>query len=272
MAIGGKILRDILAHPTSTSLMGGSENSVSTEPQAGGSNVTGVDVVVAPTTELFKWAVPKGWAALRAWLRGKRLLIIGQARAGKTTFRKYLQWGLFDDEHDSVVTPELEASERFSIDVGRNASLQWFISTAIDSPGQVGPVEHANVAYEQNPDVIIIVLDLTTPLDGEPDRASGAWLQTFCRRFEVKWRVNNKRKRNRLTSLMVLTSKFDKVPAADSETRKMRYREILNNELREGRGKMRGDIKIVECVMVRTMHQRKFLDRAIAELAQDVRQ
>lgn len=36
---------------------------------------------------------PGGLALFKSWLKGKEVMIVGQARAGKTTFIDYLQYG-----------------------------------------------------------------------------------------------------------------------------------------------------------------------------------
>lgn len=42
---------------------------------------------------------PGGIALFKSWLKGKEIMIVGQARAGKTTFVDYLQYGLFEIAH-----------------------------------------------------------------------------------------------------------------------------------------------------------------------------
>src|SRR5260221_5989464 len=160
--------------------------------------------------EIVVKGAPRGFALARSWWLGKEILIIGQARAGKTTFREYLQYGFFEDARENEETPDVEPTGRFDLAIGRDFALKLIVSSAVDSPGQVGPVAHANLAFQRNAHALIILLDLTTPLQREPDRASAAWLSRFCRRYDALWRANRSRK-NRVRSIVVVMSKADRV-------------------------------------------------------------
>lgn len=237
--------------------------------------MTGAELA-GPVAEEIIRLLPKGFALLRSWWAGKEILIVGQARAGKTTFREYLQYGLFDDEKPTDETSEIEPTGRFDVGIGQRGALKLSVRSAIDSPGQAGAVAHANLAFEQNPHALLIVLDLTAPLDGQPDRASGAWLKRFCKRYEAKWRVDRKRK-NHLKVAVVIMSKADKIDAADAEARRNiieahrnAYREILEAELREARGRMLQEIAVIPCSMVTNTSGTKLMDGVIAHLAKAV--
>ncbi len=217
----------------------------------------GVDVIVR--------VVPKGFEWIKSWWLGKEFLIVGQARAGKTTFREYFQYGLFEDIKDTPETADIESSERFDVGIGRNSALQLIISSAVDIPGQVGAVAHANLVFDRNPHALIIVLDLTTPLQGKPDRASAAWLTRFCKRLEVKWRVNRKRS-NRLKSIILVMNKADKVQSQTIDARKQVYLKIIEAELQDARGRVE-DIPIMPCCIVSNPEGTKMVDAVISQLA-----
>jgi GTPase SAR1 family protein len=228
--------------------------------------MTGAEPFLGPAVEIGLWAVPKGFALVRSWWAGKEILVIGQARAGKTTFRDYLQYGLFEDAKDTAETPDIEPTDRFDVGIGRDAALKLIVSTAVDCPGQVGAVEHANLAFERNPHALIIVLDLTTPLLGEPDRASASWLTRFCKRYEAMWRVNRKR-RNRIKSIIVVMNKVDRMDQATVENHKQEYRRIVDTELRDARGTMIAEIAVLPCSVVTNPQEKKLVDGVIAHLA-----
>jgi hypothetical protein len=135
---------------------------------------------------LMERHVPHGLALFRAWWRGKTILIVGQQRAGKTTFVDYLRYGVFGDEKDTEKTLEVERSPRFTVTLGRDKALELSVRTVVDVPGQVGPIEHANLAFQERPHAIILFTDLTAPFTGPEEKASSAWLTAFCKRLEAK--------------------------------------------------------------------------------------
>jgi GTPase SAR1 family protein len=233
--------------------------------------MTGVEAAAAGAAfkagvDLIFRAAPKGFAFVKSWWIGKEILIIGQARAGKTTFREYLQYDIFEDVKDTIETPDIEPSARFNLELGKNSSLGLIISTAVDIPGQVGAVAHANLAFERNPHALLIVLDLTTPLQGEPDRASAAWLMRFCRRYEARWRSNRRRK-NRIKSVIIVMNKADKMDEQIIANKKQEYQNIINTELRDARGSMIQEIAIMPCSVVTNPRGKMLVDSVIRQLA-----
>jgi GTPase SAR1 family protein len=232
--------------------------------------VTGGEVGTAiKAAEVIGRAVPKGYELVKSWWTAKEFLVVGQARAGKTTFCDYLRLGFFDDAKRTEETPEIERSGRFNIELGRDKALKLVVSNAVDIPGQVGAVEHANLAFERNPHAIIVVLDLTTPLSGEPDRASGDWLRRFCRRLEVKWRVNGKRK-NKLQAMLVVMNKRDASNSEKAAQAEALFREILVAELRDARGKIDEEIPVLSAIMVTNADGTKMVDAVIRQLARSL--
>lgn len=215
---------------------------------------------------MMERAVPGGIALLKSWFKGKEIMVVGQARAGKTTFIDYLQYGLFEDEKETGKTLDVTSSARFNVKMGRDAALELMISAVVDVPGQVGPVEHAKLVFEKRPQAVIIFTDLTRPLKGDAERASSIWVQEFCRTLESRWRANKKRK-NRIKSIILVMNKSDKVDEKKLASSKQSYRKILDAELRDARGRMLDDIAIMPCVLVTNPDGTKAADSIIAHLA-----
>jgi GTPase SAR1 family protein len=217
--------------------------------------MSGAEAFVGPgakiATDLIVRAVPWGFALIRAWWVGKEILFVGQARAGKSTIRDYLLYRIFDDIKPTDETPGVDPSGRREIIAGDNHTLKLDVSTAVDVAGQVGATRHAQLAFERNPHVLLVVLDMTTPLDGEPDRASATWLTRFCRNYEALWRVN-RGKRSRLFSMIIIMNKAEEISDDELKTRRNKYNEIVLAELRDALGRMLAPIAIMPCTAVRT--------------------
>jgi GTPase SAR1 family protein len=233
--------------------------------------VTGAEIgTVLKTAEVVTRAVPKGYELIKYWWTAKEFLVVGQARAGKTTFIDYLKLGIFADARRTEETPEVERTGRFNIKLGREGILKLNVSNALDIPGQVGAVEHANLAFDRNPHAIIVILDLTTPLRGEPDRASGDWLRRFCKRLEAQWRVN-RRRRNKLAAMIVVMNKQDASTPAAASAAEAEYRKILDEELRDARGRISREIPIMPSIAVNTSYGTELIDAVIRQLAQSLK-
>lgn len=213
---------------------------------------------------------PTGIAFIRSLFKGKKVLIVGQQRAGKTTFLDYLQYGLFEDEKETAKTFDITRSaRRFDVKLGRDASLELSVSAAIDVPGQRGPAAHADLVLEYNPHALIVVLDLTQPLRGKTENASANWLTEFCRRLEKQSRIKG-HKQKRLNYVSVLLSKRDKVLEKKAESVQKEMSKILTTEFREARGKMENEIIIIPCSLVTNPEGTKSVYSAIAHLAKSL--
>ena len=205
--------------------------------------------------------IPKGFKYIKSLLTGKTIIIVGQERAGKTTFLDYFQYGFFEDEKDTEKTWDIAPTARFDVKLGRNEILEISVKTVIDVPGQIGANFQAKEIYRQKPHAILVFMDINRPL-----KDSSEWLTEFCRRLETYWRTN-KRAGNRVKSIVLVLNKTDKTDAKTIESRKKAFKKILDAELKEARGGMTGEISVVPTVMVNNAEGTKSADGLIAHLA-----
>ena len=204
---------------------------------------------------------PKGFKYIKSLLTGKTIIIVGQERAGKTTFLEYFQYGFFEDEKHTEKTYDITPSARFDVKLGRNEILEISVKTVIDVPGQIGAVFQAKEIYAQKPHAILVFMDINRPL-----KPAGEWLTEFCKRLETYWRAN-KHKSNRVKSIILVLNKTDKTNAKTVESRKKAFQKILDAELRDARGTMTGEILVVPTVMVNNAEGTKSADGLINHLA-----
>jgi GTPase SAR1 family protein len=233
-----------------------------TGAEVGGATLLKVGLAVVQRT------APTGISLVRSWLKGKDVIVVGQARAGKTTFLDYFQYGLFEDEKETSKTVDVTHTARFNIKMGRDSALELIVKTAIDVPGQNGPIALADLVYKQSPRAIVIMTDLTSPLRGE--RSSREWLFEFCKRLESKWRVERGRKTNRIRSMILVMNKRDKVDERREQAIRTAFRKILDVELKEARGEMLDEIAIMPCTLVTNPKGTKMADSVIAHMAKSL--
>jgi GTPase SAR1 family protein len=209
-------------------------------------------------------SAPKGLELIKSWWTGKTILIVGQPRAGKTTFLDYFHYGLWGDEKDTERTYFDLPSARFNVKVGRNETLQISVTTAVDTSGHMPAYQQAKNIFERKPHALLIFMDLTLPL-----KPSSEWLAELCRKFESHWRTS-KSQRNRLKSIILVLNKKDKVDAKTITSRKRVFQKIIDAELKDARGKMLDDIAIIPTAMVENPDKTKSADDLIAHLAKSL--
>lgn len=204
---------------------------------------------------------PTGLKYIKSLLTGKTIIIVGQKRAGKSTFIDYFQYGFFEDEQQRSKTQEVTPSVRFDVKLGKNETLEFSIKTVIDVAGQIPPHFQAKEIFAKKPHAILIFMDLSNSL-----KSSSEWLTEFCQRLETFWRVN-KQKRNRVKSIILVLNKTDKVDKKTVEARVNAFNKIINSELKEARGKMLDEIAVMPTVMVTNLNGTKSTDSLIRHLA-----
>lgn len=212
--------------------------------------------------EVLKRTAPSGLVRVRTWLTGHEVLVVGQPRAGKTSFVEYLQYGILEPEQETAKTIETEKSVTFCVKVGRDSSLELKVRRSVDVPGQVGPVEHALIAKKRRPSAIVVVLDLATPLVG-PESA-GEWLLQFCQHLDTHL-SENPAMRKRFKSLMIVANKIDKVHEQTISGRIEHFRKQLKKGFTHVFGTR--SFPILPCVMVETNSGSKQVDAIIVRLA-----
>ena len=218
--------------------------------------------------KVFQRVAPGGIEKVVNWIRGSEILIVGQARAGKTSFIDYFQYGILDFEDETEKTYQTETTSTFKIKMGRDTSLELIVRKGVDVPGQVGAIEHANIAYSRNPQAVVIILDITTPLTGESDRASYSWLKEFCLHYEKLWITKGKKRKNKLKSMVVVINKIDKDVGEKWKKYKKSYRSALK-KLRFSRSENLKQIRVMPSILIRDHTDGNEADQIISIIAKN---
>jgi GTPase SAR1 family protein len=216
--------------------------------------------------DLVKRPAMTGLARVHTWLTGNEVLILGPARAGKTSFVEYLRYGVLEPEQETATTIETKKSATFRVKVGRDQSLELKVKRAVDVAGQVGPIEHARLAEERKPHALVVMLDLSAPLTGVSERASGPWLIEFCKHLDERLRDNATMKK-RLKTIIFVANKAD-TQKPDALTRRIDgFRQILKKHLGMSLTTKVDAIPILPCTLVQTENGTGTADAVIVRLA-----
>jgi len=125
-------------------------------------------------------ARPRGLYALITHALGKEILVLGPSTAGKTKFTEYLRLGVLDPEGKREMTYGVRKSPAFTVGIGRDRDVVLKVRRAVDTPGQVGPIEHATMVGRRKPHAIIVVLD-----SSRAALMMTTWLHLFCDRLDT---------------------------------------------------------------------------------------
>jgi len=137
------------------------------------------------------------------------------------------------------------------------------IRRAVDTPGQVGPVEHAALVGRRKPHAVIIVLD-----SSKATLMTTMWLQLFCDRLDTVLRRGFSARR-RLGEVLVLLNKRDKIGSDDFNRLEEEVAAVLQKHLSVVLGAERvRSIPILECISVQTEEGPVLIDRAINNLVE----
>jgi len=208
-------------------------------------------------------AAPKGVSRLTTYATGKEILILGPSSAGKTKFAQYLRLGMLDQEGSREMTYQIKKSPAFVISLGSDDGLRLKVRRAVDTPGQVGPVQHATLVGRRRPHAVIVMLDCTRAVS-----ASVRWLRLFCDRLDTVLRKGSYAHR-KLSGVLVLLNKRDKISDDKSDELRVSTQGVLNRYLSVVLGADRASsVPILECISVRTPQGTALIDEVIGQLTE----
>lgn len=208
-------------------------------------------------------AAPKGMARLRTYAKGKEILVVGPSSAGKSKFSQYLRLGTLDPEGTREMTYHISKSPTFVVYVGPQGNLALNVRRAVDTPGQTGPLQHANLIGERRPHAVIVLLDSTKSLD-----ATERWLRTFCGQLDTVLRHGHHIRR-KLREFVVLLNKRDKIDNHELTDLRRIVRTALDRYLGVVLGRDRcAAVPILECISVQTPQGSDLIDAVITHLAE----
>ena len=219
--------------------------------------------VVEPTVETPRRVPVKGLSRLAAYLRGKEILILGPGNAGKTKFAQYLRLAALDPEGKREMTYAVTKSPAFVLGLGGEEGLELKVRRAVDTPGQVGPLQHALLVARRRPHAVIVMLDCS----GDP-RSMLRWFCLFCDALDAVLRKVPFVPR-RLQEIVVILNKRDKIDDREFAKLRQAVRKVLERFLSVVWGEERvRSIPILECISVRTGRGTALIDGVIAQLAE----
>ncbi|MEQ9488554.1 MAG: GTPase domain-containing protein [Alphaproteobacteria bacterium] len=167
--------------------------------------VTPVEVALIGRTavavhEFSKWGVK--WIGV--WARGKRVVIVGPGRTGKTTLFRFLTAGTFLPEKRTRKTKIREAKNLVETAYSaNNKNAQITIRIASSIPGQAEAIDQAEYTRSDAPHILFVVLDVAQPL-----REQRKWLQNFFDSLEEVGRERYAVRRS-LKSINIVINKAD---------------------------------------------------------------
>lgn len=204
----------------------------------------------------------KGLYGLITRALGKEILVLGPSTAGKTKFAEYLRLGTLDPEGQREMTYHVRTLPAFTVTIPGPTRLVLKVRRAVDTPGQIGPRQHATLVGRRRPHALVVVLDCDKPLS-----ATVAWLHLFCDRLDTVLRRGSYVKR-KLSEILVLLNKRDKIDSDELDRCRQAVREVLEQHLSVVLGVERvRAIPLLECIAVQTEQGTVLIDRAVDHLA-----
>jgi len=206
---------------------------------------------------------PRGVSRLITYAKGKEILVLGPASAGKTHFGEYLRLGALGREGERKMTFHVTKSPVFTIRVGKDGGRLLNVRRAVDTPGQVGPIQHANLVGHRKPNGVILVLDCSQTVS-----TTVRWVDLFSDRLDTVLRRGSAARR-KLRAVLVLLNKRDKIGDRKCERLKEGVAELLDRHLSVVLGRKRAHaIPILECIAVQTEEGTVLIDAVVGRLAE----
>jgi hypothetical protein len=206
---------------------------------------------------------PRGLSRLFTYATGKDVLIVGPSNAGKTKFAEYLRWGVLGQRDQREMTYRVVGSPAFVIQMSGEKGPTLKVRRAVDTPGQTGPIQHANLVAERRPHVVIVLLDCSKAAS-----TTLRWLEFFCDRLDTVLRKGafGHTKRH---EIVVLLNKRDKIKSKEFGELRDNVANVLARRLFVVLGPDRASsVPILECISVKTRRGAVLIDKVIGLLTE----
>jgi hypothetical protein len=218
----------------------------------------GIDLVARPTQN--------GLARLTTWATGHEVLVVGPARAGKTSFVEYLQYGILEKEQETATTVDPHKSASFRVKIGRAEALELRVRRTVDLPGEYGAMSHAQATQKRRPKAVVVVLNLSAPVSGASKHATGPWLITYCKHLASKLRRDEKL-RKKLRCIMFVANQHDKIKEDAAAKKIEALRGIVERHLGDSFDPGTSFLHVMPCVLVANPSNSELADAVVIRLA-----
>lgn len=238
-----------------------SESSSMVEPTAIGLKI-GVEV-------LNKLA-PTGLAWLKTKVFGKDLLAIGERRAGKSSFIKYLEYGvLLPAGTKTPRTLEVKDTASFQIVIGRNETLRMSVRRATDTRGHDSSIEQARLVGRRHPAILMIFLDASRSWQNDDDDRGIKYLKELLDELNVRAATSKRIKRN-LMHMCVILNKVDLLDKRQVSSKTKQVKKLLSSYATPHWGPRGNDIAVYPCISIEHKEAVRMLDGIIKQVVVSV--
>jgi len=208
---------------------------------------------------LITRGAPAGWRWISSILHGKSVVVLGPPAAGKTTFVRFLERGVFLPESPHERTRRLTDSRRFQVDIGRGQNFTLHISRVTDIPGQ--DADPAEYVANLRPQGMVLVLDWSSI---ETQTEGVDWLDDFLLRLDQLFLAAPRKARFR--TVMVLLNKVDKIQF-DTGDSKTLVKARVDAGMRTARGTDLQHVTVRDCCLVDNPRGLILAETVVADLA-----
>lgn len=164
---------------------------------------------------IIEHVVPKVTDYLRMRWSGRKFLILGPPRSGKTSFLSFLEYLILEPEKITAPTLKVDEGGDRILRLGPERNLILRVRKPRDVPGQM-PIHQIQYIEDYAPHCIVIVLDATKFWGVPASESSLEWLEQFCLHLDILL-LRNKKVIRKLRAMTVVVNKWDKITAKDKE-------------------------------------------------------
>lgn len=201
---------------------------------------------VAGTVAILR-QFPKAMVWFRRYLLGSNILIVGHARAGKTSFYNYLRYDQLADIFPTQRTDKVEATTAYTIELG---DQKIDISTSFDIPGDLPISDQVHILRLKRPEAVLVFLSPLPreemPVDSEWSPAD-LWLQIFSQQLKILI-ASEPVVTKKLCCLKIILNKSDLVEKEVMDATCERLRRIVHKELGEIL-EVKNGVSVIPCTL-----------------------
>jgi hypothetical protein len=218
--------------------------------------------------EILEKVVPKGFAWVRTKFFGEKIMAIGEPRAGKTSFIRYLAYGLLFPMGPVERTTRERHTVAFEIGIGRDRAMRMSVSKGIDTSGHSEVRDQIRGVVRRKPTILLIFLNGGRPWPDDDEDGIG-YLTRVLEELN-KTCARNDSFAQSLKHVAVVLNKIDLLNDNEVNVRLRKIRECIRAFRSPSFADRADSVAIYKCISVEHDTAKRILDSTIKSIMTEV--
>jgi hypothetical protein len=176
------------------------------------------------------------------------VIAVGEQKAGKSSFIRYLAYGVLLPQQRTRRTLKNQQTAAFELGIGRDRAMRMSVSKAIDTTAHTGLQSQVSIVRKRRPTILLIFLDASNKWSEDSDGVGIDYLTSFLGDLD-KICLRDERIAATFKHVAVVLNKIDLISAGETQARLKAIRQCVKSFRAPNWGEA-NDVSIYQCISV----------------------